>query len=95
MKGSIMLRTMAVKISIKTYPIACACLAAGFATTPLEQVLDHYLVINELEAKRFKSEGERPILVIGNSWMSEKIFKENYKFKDEEMIDTFTEVVKI
>lgn len=90
-----LLRTMAVKISKKTYPIACACLPAVFATIPLEKVLGHYLVINELEAKHIKSEGERPILIVSNTWMTEKVFEEIYLFKDAELIDIFVEVVKL
>jgi hypothetical protein len=71
---------MAVKITEETYPIAVACLAAGFATIPKKKVMGNYLVINKMEARTFKSQGERPWLVMSNSHMSEKLFRANYRF---------------
>ncbi len=91
-----MLKTMAVKITEDNYPIAVACLAAGFATYPVKEVVGCYLVINELGVDTFKHEGDRPFLVVGNSWMTEKLFNETYQFV-EDMNDPkeFGEIIKL
>ncbi len=87
---------MAIKITEDNYPVVAACLPAGFAIIPLKEVLDCYLVINELEAKRFSKEGERPYLVIGNRWMTEKKFNRTYEFVEENKHNTeFAEVSKL
>lgn len=65
-------------INEDTYPIAVACLAAGFATIPKEKVFGNILVINHLEAVELEGEGERPYLIVTNSWMSEEVFDERY-----------------
>lgn len=83
---------MAVKITEETYPIAVACLAAGFATIPKKKIMGNYLVINKMEARRFKGEGERPWLVMSNSHMSEKLFHTTYQFVGVEEPNVFTEV---
>jgi len=83
---------MAVRITKKTYPIAVACLAAGFAMIPRQRVLGAYLVINKPEAQNFGDEGERPYLVLGNSWTSKRVFFDNYKFIGKELKNEFVPV---
>ncbi len=91
-----MLKTMAIKITEDNYPVAVACLAAGFAALPLKKVLGGYLVINKLEVKNFSKEGTRPYLVIGNSWMTEKMFNLSYEFVENEYDhEEFAEVTKV
>jgi hypothetical protein len=90
-----MLKTMAIKITEDNYPVVAACLAAGFSAIPLKKVLGCYLVINELEVKNFSKEGDRPYLVVGNSWMTEKRFNLTYEFVDNKRDHTeFAEVTK-
>ena len=45
-----MIKTMAVEINEATYPIAVACLPAGFAMLKKNEVFGSYLVINHLLA---------------------------------------------
>lgn len=91
-----MLKTMAVRITKENYPIAVACLAAGFATIPLKETLGCYLVINEISAESFRKEGIRPYLVVSNIWMTTKSFIDTYQFVDE-MYDPeeFGEIIKL
>ena len=42
-----MIKTMAVKITEETFPVAVACLGTGFATTNLECTMGAHLVIND------------------------------------------------
>ncbi len=95
-KGTIMLKTMAVRITKDNYSIAAACLAAGFATIPLRETLGCYLVINEMHAENFRKEGKHPYLVISNSWMTTKTFVDTYQFVDD-MYDPeqFGEIIKL
>lgn len=88
-------KTMATKITEENYPIAVACLAAGFATIPINKVLGCYLVINELIAENMEGEGIRPYLVVGNFWMKETLFNEIYEFAAPGTEDRFVEVRKI
>lgn len=44
-----MIKTLAVKITPATYPIAVACLPAGFALIKKRLVMGAYLVINDLQ----------------------------------------------
>lgn len=73
------IQSMATIISGNNYQIAVACLAAGFAMIPREEVFGKVLVINEYETKTFDSEGERPYLTLCNSWMTQEMFHENYR----------------
>ncbi len=91
-----MLKTMAVRITKKNYPIAVACLAAGFAMYPMKKTLGHYLIINELEAENFNKEGKRPYLVVSNRWMTEEHFNNTRQFVDETHDHkTFGEIIKL
>jgi hypothetical protein len=91
MKGITMVKTMAVKITPETYPIAVACLAGGFAMIPLKRVIGAYLVINELQARRLK--GERsPALVLGNGWMSKETLMRSWFFVGEKQKNGFREI---
>ena len=47
-----MIKTMAVEINDNTYPIAVACLPAGFAMLKKTEVYGSYLVINHLLVDR-------------------------------------------
>ena len=69
-KGTIMnhVKTMAILITPKTYQIAVACLAGGFATLPPVSVFNHVLVINDVSAKKTKDWGVVPIFT--NCWLS-------------------------
>lgn len=52
-----MIKTMALKITEETYPIAVACLPDGFALIRKKFVLGHYLVINDLQFPDYNPEG--------------------------------------
>ena len=62
------IKTMAILITPKTYPIAVACLAGGFAALPPESVFNHVLVINDVCAEKIEGRGLVPDLT--NCWMS-------------------------
>ena len=70
------IKTMAILITPKTYPIAVACLAGGFATLPPESVFNHVLIINNVRAKKIKGRGLVPFLT--NSWTSIDDFVDRY-----------------
>lgn len=73
------IKTMAILITPKTYPIAVACLAGGFATLPPESVFNHVLIINNVCAKKIKGRGLVPFLT--NSWTSIDDFNWEYVTK--------------
>lgn len=54
-----MIKTMAVKITEETYPIAIACLPPGFAQTNKKCVLGSYLVINDLQFPDISFDGRQ------------------------------------
>lgn len=85
---------MAVKITEETYPIAIACLPAGFALYPLSEVLGCYLIINKLQIKHFGKKAPS-ILQLDNIWLQERFFRKSWKFKDKERLDRFSEIEKI
>ena len=89
-----MIKTLATYITKETYPIAVACLPAGFATIPVSDVLGKVLVLNEIASERMEGEGCRPFLVIANSWMSEKSFDKLYQFVDVVESHPFSEVTR-
>ena len=89
-----MIKTMAVKITDETYPIACACLPGAFATFPVKRVLGAYLVINDIDAIHI--DGDRsPSKVLTNKWVASDSFWKNYDFVEDEDEMRFIEVVKI
>jgi len=55
-----MIKTMAVKITEENYPIAVACLGAGFATTNKQCTIGAYLVINDWQYPDFSQPGYIP-----------------------------------
>lgn len=85
-------KMMAVQINEGNYPIAVACLAAGFATIPQSKVLGAYLIINELGAETMEGEGIRPYLVLGNGWCSAEDFDEMYECIENVMDGQFFQV---
>lgn len=52
-----MIKTMAIKITEETYPIAVACLPDGFVHTKKKFVLGSYLIINDLQFPDLSLEG--------------------------------------
>jgi hypothetical protein len=54
-----MIKTLAVKITEETYPIAIACLPPGFASTNKKCVLGSYLVINDLQFPEISFDGRQ------------------------------------
>ena len=97
--------TLALLITEENYPIAVACLPAGFAagyskSSVLE--IDNFLVINKLGANEITlPDGEgRLLLTIENVWLHGKQFYEAYRYVDELVLqhgrlDEFHEVVPI
>lgn len=90
------IQSMASIISEINYQIAVACLPAGFAMLPREEVFGNVLVINEFETKYFDNEGERPYLTLCNNWMTVELFHENYRVAEAYQLSAyvFTPVVK-
>lgn len=87
-----MLKTMAMKITEHNYDVAVSCLSAGFIQVPRSKPIGCYLVINEVDAVVFKNSGDRPWLVVVNSWMSAEIFGDMYDWVDFETDNMFVEV---
>jgi hypothetical protein len=79
--------TMAIKITRKTWPIATACLAKGFARIPFGDVRGRYLVINEIVVRNIK---KVPVATISNGWMHKDHFDEVYEFIGKEKKGQFT-----
>lgn len=86
--------TMAMKITKNTYPIAVACLPAGFATYAFEEIRNCYVVINEPQPQQDIELGGGTLLVIANSWRTERRFQDAYEFVGEEKKEQFTKVKK-
>jgi hypothetical protein len=75
------IKTMAMEITEETWPIAVACLPAGFARIPKDRVLRHILVINEIcvQYKFKKNRSRKPLgLKIDNAYVSKDFFDRNF-----------------
>lgn len=77
------IKTQAILITEETYPIAVACLAAGFAAIPFGNVDGYWLVINapgaHYERPTFDGDPGRTTLTVTNFWIHPKEFVDQYK----------------
>jgi hypothetical protein len=75
---------MAMKITEKSWPVACAIFPFGFQQNfPIEDVLNCYMVINQPRLKVNKSTGEAKVIPT-KSWMSPDRFHTMYVFMESE-----------
>lgn len=86
-----LIKTMAVKITEKTYPIAVACLAAEFLTASPKETYGHYLVINRVVPETSET-GPMKAFYMQNKTYSEEAFRASYEFVDGELKTNFAEV---
>lgn len=84
-------KTMALKITEKSYPVAVACLPAGFMNIAPKETFGNYLVINEV-AVESSEDGVDKILRVGNGHYEAELFKETFEFVENELKTNFTEV---
>lgn len=84
------IKTMAVKITEKTYPVATACLGAWFMMRPMRSVLGSYLVINEVVA--LDSDDLHKSLAMKNMLYDVESFSDRFEFVDGELKTNFAEV---
>lgn len=54
-----MIKTLAVKITPETYPVAVACLPGGFVLLKKKLVMGSYLVVNDLQFPDWSPDGSR------------------------------------
>lgn len=95
------IKTMAVQINKKTYPIAVACLGARFAARPIVDVQGGYLVINKVDDgplainTRYGRTTQGPAnIVLVNEWFSAEDFKKLYSFDKRRNQSDFFEIEK-
>lgn len=73
------IKTQAISITEETYPIAVACLPAGFAEIPLGNVVDCFLVINELGTITHNDEYHQSVGTgLNNAWYTQTEFLKKY-----------------
>ena len=72
------IKTQAILITEETYPIAVACLPAGFAEYPFDNVDGCWLVIN-VPGAQDGDEYHSPRVGIYNEWLHPKTFFAKYK----------------
>ena len=76
------IKTMAILITEDTYPIAVACLPAGFAAYPFDNAKGFWLVINVpglYDRNSFDGDGVSPLITLHNLWISQSEFLNKYK----------------
>lgn len=86
-----LIKTMAVKITEKTYPVAVACLAVDFLTAPPKETYGDYLVINRVVPGTLGSEHKKTFYMQNKNY-SEEAFRASYEFVDGELKTNFAEV---
>lgn len=89
------IKTMAIRITPSTYPVALACLPPGFGAIPVELVLNQALIINSI-APGYTEGGS--FTTLENFWQPWTLFIEEYDTVNEDddtEFFTFTEVVKV
>ena len=101
------IRTMAVQINEKTWPIAVACLGSRIASQPFPEVEGGFLVINTPDQMSGRYVGSRvgrtqygsrtygDTVSLGNIWLSEDDFRVMYKFDGRKNTETFFDVLKV
>lgn len=72
------IKTQAILITEETYPIAVACLPAGFAEYPFDNVKGCWLVIN-VPGAQDGDEYHSPRVGIYNEWVHPKLFVDRYE----------------
>lgn len=75
------IKTQAILINEETYPIAVACLPAGFAAYPFANVNGYWLVINvpgSYDRNSFDGDNFSPLVTVHNLWISNKEFTKKY-----------------
>lgn len=82
-------KTLATRITKKTYPIAVACLSPDFAAFPFDTVAGRWLIIN-----RFYMEvmGNSAVWHTENLWLEESSFENAFKIVSENVVGPFHEV---
>lgn len=84
-----LIKTMALKITEKSYPVAVACLSGSFAIDSPKHAMGRYLVINEVNT--ISTEFEKAF-ALSNRLYTKEEFAEIYEFVDPELKTNFTEV---
>ena len=78
-------KTLAVKITDKTYPIAYACLPwAAFAMKPAQEIIDKYYMVINIQTPTAIPIGRRALL-FSNTYITLKEFEEQFyptEYKD-------------
>lgn len=74
-----MLRTMAMQITRENYPLAFALMPVGFVLEPLPEVLDNYIVINEIGVRGNLNGTDRTITYTTTKY-TEAEFKRTYGY---------------
>lgn len=75
------IKTQAILITEETYPIAVACLPAGFAAYPFANVKGYWLVINvpgTYDRNSFDGDNFSPLVTVHNLWIHPNEFSEKY-----------------
>lgn len=85
-----LVKTMALKITEKSHPVAVACLGPWFLDRTVKSVTDSYLVINEIGS--FGTDGDAKTMTISNRLYTREEFAQIYEFVDPELKTNFTEV---
>lgn len=74
-----MLKTMALKITLDSYPIAAALLPAGFLKVNERYVLDCYVIINDVAIDMYHpGTADQKQVTLQNLWMVAEEFRENF-----------------
>lgn len=71
------IKTVAFEITEETYSFAIAMLPPVFATIPIDNVLGHWVLMNELSVQ-YTHGGTGQHLVLQNSWMNAEDFGSTY-----------------
>ena len=75
-----MLKTMAIRITKETYPIAAACLPVRFLLVQPERVIGCFLVINEKAFHDTDNADAPRTITFDNAWYCEEDFLSAYKW---------------
>jgi len=86
------MKIMSVKITDEMYPIAIACLPAGFACLAKDDVYGSYLVINKPVAHYDPNRGREPYLTFENTWCSKEDFEREYQWVTPARKNQFAEI---
>lgn len=91
------IKTVAFEITEETYSFAVAVLPPIFATIPIDNVIGHWVILNELAVTYTRDARGRQHLYLENSWMDAEDFGSTYDSTEINAIQllSFQEVEKI